>query len=155
MKPLINLIVIAVLTTFTPASWAGQETLNQELAQARAATAKYHDVDRAIADGYVVASGNEPGEGVHYVNFALVDGVFDIDHPEALLYQVLPNGKLQLAALEYVVPLSLSATAPEGFTGAEDVWRPNSEGFGLWEMTAWIWLNNPDGMFAQLNPRIP
>ena len=53
MKPLINLIVIAVLTTFTPASWAGQETLNQELAQARAATAKYHDVANAIADGYV------------------------------------------------------------------------------------------------------
>lgn len=89
MKPLINLIVIAVLTTFTPASWAGQETLNQELAQARAATAKYHDVANAIADGYVEFGDNESGEGVHYANFSLVDGVFDINHPDLLLYRVL------------------------------------------------------------------
>jgi hypothetical protein len=148
------LSAFALLSTVMLTSRAGPNSLQQELAQARAATALYHDVDRAIADGYEDI-GYESGEGHHYVNFALVDGVFDIEHPEVLLYAVGPNGKLKLAGLEYLVPLTLSANAPEGFTGSEDLWREDSEGAGLWEMTAWLWLNNPVGQFAILNPRIP
>jgi hypothetical protein len=35
------------------------------------------------------------------------------------------------------------------------LWREDSEGFGLWELNVWLWLDNPDGMFAAKNPRIP
>ena len=42
------------------------ETL-AELARARNATAKYHDVAVAVADGYV-QRGYGPGEGFHFVN---------------------------------------------------------------------------------------
>ena len=128
---------------------------HSELAQTRAATAQYHDVDSALADGYVDINECAPGEGCHIVNFGLIDCEFEADRPEILVYAPAPGGRLRLAAVEFVVPLSCAADAPEGYVGDEDAWREDSEGFGLWEMTAWMWLANPDGMFAQTNPRVP
>jgi len=129
---------------------------NQQLAMARRGTAKYHDIAQAEADGYVNINVYESGEGLHYVNFALVDGTFDPEHPEVLLYAPVPHeNRMELVAVEYVVPLSLSSGAPAGFTGDADVWRENSEGLGLWELNAWIWLHNSEGIFAFHNPRVP
>jgi hypothetical protein len=127
----------------------------QELATARAATAKYHDVDRALADGYINVNDYEPGEGFHFVKPPLIDGNFSPDEPEILLYAPVPNeNRLELVAVEYAVPLALSATAPSGFSGDADTWRVNDE-HGVWEMTAWVWLHNSNGMFAHTNPRVP
>lgn len=129
----------------------------KDLARARAATAAYHDVDQAIADGYqnLDTAGCVPGEGCHFANLALVDCEFEADRPEILLYAPAPGGdSFRLAGVEYVIPLACSAQAPEGFPGDADEWREDSEGFGLWEMTAWLWLNNADGMFAEANSRI-
>lgn len=131
-------------------------TTNQQLAQARRATAKYHDIAQAEADGYVNINIYEGGEGLHYVNFGLVDATFDPAHPEVLLYAPVPHeNRMELVAVEYVVPLSLSSAPPAGFAGNADVWRENSEGLGLWELNAWIWLNNSNGIFAFKNPRVP
>ena len=127
----------------------------QELARARAATAKYHTVEQAVADGYVDFGLYIPGEGLHYLKPSLIDGIFDPEEPEILLYELGPGGRLRLVAVEYLVPLALSADAPEGFTGDLDVWREDTEEFALWELTAWIWLNNPAGIFEFLNPRVP
>ena len=44
-------VLIAVGTT--PTLRATSETVHGELAQARAATALYHDVEQALADGYI------------------------------------------------------------------------------------------------------
>jgi hypothetical protein len=127
----------------------------QELAIARAATAKYHDVARAEADGYINTGDYEPGEGLHYVKPSLIDGTFSPDEPEVLLYAPVPNeNRLELVAVEYAVPLVLTATAPAGFSGDADVWRRNEE-IGVWELTAWVWLHNSNGMFAHSNPRVP
>ena len=129
---------------------------NEQLAQARRGTAKYHDIEQAEADGYVNINVYESGEGLHYVNFSLVDATFDPEHPEVLLYAPVPHeNRMALVAVEYVVPLSLASTAPDGFSGDADVWRENSEGLGLWELNAWIWLNNSNGIFAFHNPRVP
>jgi hypothetical protein len=129
---------------------------NQQLAQARRGTAKYHDISQAEADGYVNINIYEGGEGLHYVNFGLVDGIFDPEHPEVLLYAPVPHeNRMALVAVEYVVPLSLTTGPPSGFAGDADVWRENSEGLGLWELNAWIWLNNKDGIFAFKNARVP
>jgi hypothetical protein len=137
-----------------PADDLGAAT-NEELAIARAATAKYHDVAQAVADGYVNVNDYEPGEGFHYVKFPLIDETFNPDEPEVLLYAQVPNeDRLELVAVEYAVPLPLSATPPAGFTGDADVWRENDE-IGVWEMTAWVWLHNSNGMFAHTNPRVP
>jgi hypothetical protein len=129
---------------------------NQQLAQARRGTAKYHDIAQAEADGYANINVYESGEGLHYVNFALVDANFDPEHPEVLLYAPVPHeNRMELVGVEYVVPLNLSSGAPQGFTGDADVWRENSEGLGLWELNAWVWTHNSNGMFAFKNPRVP
>src|SRR5262245_28670170 len=64
---------------------------NQELAMARSATAKYHDPARAEADGYININAYEPGEGFHFVKPSLIDGTFNPDEPEVLLYAPVPN----------------------------------------------------------------
>ena len=148
-------ILFTLLCSSILASRAGDAELQQELAWARAATANYHNIDLAIADGYVLAGDSVPGEGIHYANFALIDGNFEIERPESLIYTVGPNGQLRLAGVEYLVLKEFSEEAPAGFTGDEDMWRDDSEGLGSWELNVWIWLNNPDGIFAATNPRIP
>jgi hypothetical protein len=131
--------------------------INRELAAVRSATARYHDVAQAEADGYVNINLYEPGEGFHWVKPSLVDGVFEAERPEILLYaQVAGENRLQLVAVEYIVPLTLSPGAPpSGFTGTADEWREDTETFGMWELTVWIWEHNPSGMFKQHNPRVP
>ncbi len=127
----------------------------EALQRARRATDKYRDIAQAEADGYVNINVYEQGEGLHYVNFALVDGTFDPEHPEVLLYAPVHHANcLELVAVEYVVPLNVSAQAPAGFRGGADVWRENSEGLGLWELNAWIWMPNSNGVFAFKNPRV-
>jgi len=126
-----------------------------ELARARNATAKYHDVAVALADGYV-QKGYGPGEGFHFVNASLMDCTFDLEHPEILLYIPSDEG-LKLVGVEYSVPNKCTATAPEGFTGDADEWEgPNAEGRPMWALIAWLWLGNPNGVFAEPpHPNIP
>ena len=127
-----------------------------ELASARRATAKYHDIAQAEADGYVSFELYESGEGFHYLKFSLLDATFDPTQPEMLLYSPVPGeNRLELAGVEYLVPIALSPDAPAGFTGDADEWRNDMEGFGLWELNSWIWLHNPEGVFADRNPRVP
>ena len=126
---------------------------NRELAQARNGTAKYHDFDRAYDAGYRFLH-CEDGEGLEFLNEALLDCTFDIENPEALHY--IPHGNgLKLVGVEYVIPTACTATPPEGFTGDEDEWEFMAEGLPIWAMRAAIWLPNPEGMFAEDNPRIP
>ena len=42
---------------------------------------------------------------------------------------------------------------PEGFTGDDDVWELESP-FPFWVLNEWISLNNPNGMFTLLKPRV-
>jgi len=121
----------------------------QQLAAARNATARYHDVELAIADGYVLSSPNVPGEGFHYVNRNLIDCNFEPERPEVLLYVPSGNG-LRLVGAEYSIPIACSPTAPpEGFAGDADEWEFMAEGRPIWARVAWLWLGNPNGIFAE------
>lgn len=133
---------------------SSNSVLNKELALARASTAKYHNIQKALADGYVDINLYIPQMGWHFLNQGYLDENFEVDKPELLVYANKPGGGYRLVAVEYAVPLSLSTTAPEGFTGNEDVWHENT-GAGLWTLHAWVWLNNPNGIFADFNPRVP
>lgn len=153
------LLVVGVPATTGTTSAAPNATVdnlapitNHELALARSATAKYHDFDRAVDEGYEFLQ-CVPGEGLEYVNWSLVDCTFDIEHPEALHYIEQGNG-LKLVGVEYVMPVACTATAPEGFTGDADEWEPEAEGLPIWALRAALWLPNPEGMFAEHNPRI-
>ena len=130
--------------------------VQSELAKARGATAKYHSIAAAEADEYVDIHVFVPGQGFHYLNFGLLDATFEADKPEILVYARVPHENcLQLVAVEYAVPISLSPNGPpEGFPGDDDKWDRNEE-FGLWTLHAWVWFQNPNGMFAEVNQRVP
>ena len=154
MKTLfLSLLVLSLIsTTLATPSDLSAENLS-DLARARKATARFSRVEQAEAEGYINLNFCEEGEGCHWLNPSLLDGEFDPSKPEILLYLRDGDG-WRLVGVEYVVPLTLSpGIAPEGFPGAADAWREDSEGVGLWELTAWIWLHNPNGMFEQHNPR--
>jgi hypothetical protein len=136
-----------VINYYSGLSW--QTTM--ELQQARAATAKYRNIDNAIRDGYADIAVDVQHMGHHYMNASLVDGTFDIRHPEILVYNRDENGKQVLVAVEYAVPLT--DPMPEGFTGSADVWNGTS-GFPLWLVHAWVWAYNPDGVFNWTNESV-
>jgi hypothetical protein len=113
-------------------------TVNQQLAGARAATARYHDADAAIADGYVNMGVNPfEGEAVEFLNFGLLDCTLDALHPEALRY-VQSGNRLRLVAVEYSLPMACSATPPEDFLpGAGEL---ESEVVApAWTLAVYIW----------------
>jgi len=125
-----------------------------ELEAVRQATARYLDVDQAVADGYVDIGVFFPNMGWHYLKEGLLDDRFDATAPELLVYADDPcGGKRRLVAVEYAIPLALSKRAPAGFTGPADVWTVNTT-FGLWTLHAWVFEYNPDGVFAGYNPRV-
>lgn len=142
------------------------------LAGIRAATAKYHRVEVAIAAGYAttVACAASPAGamGVHYVNAGLLgapvpggDATIDPLRPEVLVYEPMPNGRFRLVAVEYLVWRAAwdAAHPDEGPTllGVPFVESFGSAAHGLpdhYELHVWLWRHNPSGMFAQWNPNV-
>jgi hypothetical protein len=123
-----------------------------ELQQAKIATARYNNIENAIADEYVDINVIVPHMGYHFMKSSYVDGNFEITKPEILVYSLNPSsGHMQLVAVEYAIPNT--EPQPEGFTGSYDVWD-NNAGFGLWLLHAWVWEYNPDGVFSPMNPNV-
>ena len=127
----------------------------KQLAEVRAATAKYHDVEEAVAAGYVPASPcvalpTGPAMGIHYVNFDKVtDSSLNVNEPEVLVYLPEADGGVRLVAVEYMIPQAMVTELPELY-GRK--FHPGP--MGTWTLHAWVWRNNPDGMFADFNPKL-
>jgi hypothetical protein len=147
---------LALLLAATPAYAGGQS----ELAEARRGTAKFHDVSKAEPAGYVSTldllgcfqSPGVGGMGLHYVDFSIVDGTVEAGSPEALVYEMRANGKLKLVAHEYLVPSELvDPNNPPALFGHH--FHPHPV-LPFWILHAWVWQPNPDGMFADWNPRV-
>ena len=167
-KSLIGVAAIAIVLLATPSSANAGAA---DLSTASAATARFHQLSAANDAGYTILVRDlggitciaNPGVGVmgiHYVNgLALGDAVLDPAKPEALVYQPLPNGKLRLVALEYIV--FQGAWLQAGNTAGPRLFDqplkliPMGNRYGLppfYEIHAWIWQHNPDGMFKDWNP---
>ena len=138
---------------------AGGAGHHAALAALRRVTARYHDIDAAIADGFVpVTAGcaEEEGGEVMPIPYANIGRLFDerIDPllPDALLYEPTANGRMRLVGVELAIPFSQwTAPEPPTFLGAE---LQREEELGVYGLHIWIWGNNPEGMFAEGNPRI-
>jgi len=128
----------------------------QELQQARAATARYRNINNAFRDNYQDIGLVMPNMGYHFMKSEFVDSVFDPKNPELLVYNKNEDGSFELVAVEYAVPIDpLSPnTPPNGFTGINDEWDFNTLDTGLWTLHAWVWKNNPDGVFNMTNPLV-
>ena len=128
------------------------------IATIRRVTARYHDLDAALADGFAFlhgceVRGDEGPVGELYVHFdRLLDGVIDPASPDALLYQPTENGSRKLIGVELAIPYPMwTESQPPQFMGAE--FQPEDE-FGVWGLHVWAWNRNPEGMFAESNPNV-
>lgn len=147
------------------------------IAKARAFTARYHDPRTAVEDGYEPSDVCVPGMGYHYVKNSLtMDLNVSETEPEILLYADSPDG-LKLVGVEYfapalveilplvVVPWFAEEAPIGGFYNEAPVLfgehmfdgpMPGHSSEMPWhyDLHAWIWEHNPDGMFSPHNPRI-
>jgi hypothetical protein len=146
--------------------------LEDELAQVRQVTAQFHRLEAATDAGYELGYLNGSGVkiitgcvahptagamGYHYFNKELIDDlVVDPLKPEGLVYAPGPDGRLQLAAVEYVVPGL--ASNPPGVSEPPTVFGMDMvilvPAVGFYTLHAWVWRHNPAGMFAHWNPEV-
>lgn len=136
----------------------GTEQCLKDVAAARRATAKYHEFQRALDDGFFQASPcvEVPGLGAmgfHFLNLARVlDFAANPAGPELLLYLPDEEGVMQLVGVEYSVP-DIGQGRPTLFD--LPMQGPEDRGGGpAYERHAWIWQHNPAGMFQPFNPRL-
>lgn len=153
------IFVILIVATVSIASTSGRA----ELAQVRAATARFHQLETAQAAGYHLVDGldhcfDNPGVGAmgyHYINVALLDLSLDPLQPEAMVYATNPNGHFKLGAVEYIVPAAewdaAGNTEPPMVLGHH---LHLNEALGVYVLHAWIWQHNPNGMFEDWNPGV-
>ncbi len=169
---IITLILASGAAALATAPAFGHDTntntnTNRAFAEVRQATAKYHNVDRALQDGYVRVSDcvEVPGVGAmgyHYLNRALAkDPAIDPRKPEQLLYAPKPGGGLRLVGVEY-----FKVDADQDSSTDDD--RPTVAGIPLegpmpghgpgmpvhYDLHVWLWKHNPNGTFAQFNPNV-
>ena len=142
-----------------------------DLALIRAATARYQNIDKAFADGYIddgfgcidaTSFGLDPSEGgmgFHLINWALHDDpATDPLRPDLLVYEpaASAHGKPKLVALEWEVfrPDWWGAgnTEPPSLLGQEFE-SFDFDGLEIFGLHVWLWRNNPSGLFADFNPK--
>jgi hypothetical protein len=155
MLALLSLVSVGAIASEASAQSArARETLVEHV---RSANTRFKDVSVAVAEGYAAipcASGIDGGAmGVHYVNpNYLKDQVPDVNRPQAVMYEPMPDGKMALVAVEYITfkgPASLEGQL-FNFNGA-----PNRYGLDpFYELHVWAWRPNPRGPYADMNPDV-
>ena len=173
MSPRIALAACCAIVLMTTAALAASPGTSAqadagaaELAGVRAATARYHDVARALRDGYVPAgSCEEEAEGamgIHYLHPQLAaDTDVDPRRPEILTFEPQVDGSLRLIGVEWFV-----ADTDQELATDDD--RPSVLGHAFdgpmlghvpgmpvhYDLHAWVWRPNPLGAFAKWNPSV-
>ncbi len=131
----------------------------------REATQKYTDVNAAINAGYhpvlgCVSGPDHGAMGVHYVNASLLNGEVDATQPQALIYEPLGGGKMQLVGVEFIVDASTwqkkNAAPPELYQQLfQLIVSPNRYGLNtFYELHVWAWQDNPNGAFVDWNNKV-
>lgn len=154
-----------------------------QLEAVRAATERYRDHAAAVADGYARFGRDAPLMGEHWYRRDLVHAPLDLARPSTLQYGWV-DGRRTLMGVAWTVYRSADEPLPEGFAGSADVWHVHdvqrigevlTEGRPvlrrivqrarrrqgtdarphLTMLHAWVWLENPDGVFALEHRALP
>ncbi|MGH9258350.1 MAG: hypothetical protein ACRD08_00405 [Acidimicrobiales bacterium] len=124
----------------------------------RAATARFVSLDSAVAAGYTrdvaqcYADDGHGAMGFHHANRGLWDARIEVERPEILLFE-RSGGRYVLNGVEYIVPYSRwprDSIAPTVMGQA----LKRSDDLRLWYLHAWIWTENPSGLFADWHPAV-
>lgn len=165
--------LVAALVICVPAGGAAQprdSSAAQFVEIARRATARFRDIDVAIAESYVRVGPDFPAMGEHWVNGELLlKARIDPSRPAILTYITI-GGQRALTGAVYALALRPEEQPPATLPGQwhDHVGTVDEESllFGhdrvsgddelrLVVMHAWLWVENPAGMFATDNWALP
>ncbi len=166
-------VAVFVLVAAAPVPARAQDTATF-LATAREATARFRDRAVAAGEGYRAIGPDFPSMGEHWVNIALVaEGAFDPARPQILEYASF-GGRPVLVGVAWALPVgngrALPAFPPDGHAWHYHGGTVDDESFvashgdpghhppgraTLAILHAWLWADNPDGMFATDNWALP
>jgi hypothetical protein len=169
----------------SPLAPADSVRLARELDAVRAATARYRDHANAVRDGYRLFGSESPLMGEHWYRRDLVPLALDLAHPSTLQYATVGGRKVLVGVAYTVyrrpgdaLPDGFAGAADHWHThdiarlaDAATADRPllhwlvqrriqrgrlGPDGRTLLSMVhAWVWLDNPDGVFAQQQRALP
>jgi hypothetical protein len=158
----------ALVLLLAPLGAAAEDGATPLIDKVRNATARYIDLNVALAEGFVPAtpcvSGPDTGAmGVHFVlSSRITAGVLNAEQPEALIYEPMANGAMRLVGVEFIVLESVwAAKNPAGTVPALDgnllnyIAAPNRYGLpAFYEIHVWAWEANPKGSYADWNTQV-
>jgi hypothetical protein len=133
--------------------------VDQGVRALRAATLPFQTIDSAAAVGYTrqvqdcLVHEHHGAMGYHHTNPRLMDAKVEVDKPEILLYERLPNGDYRLNGVEFIVPFRAwprDSVAPTVM--GQTMHREDNLNF--WYLHVWSWKQNPDGLFANFHPAV-
>lgn len=166
----VTLFIAIVTPSHATGPVARRETF---LDSARTATSRYRDVAVAIGDGYRLVGEDFPGLGEHWVNLAtLAGGELRADAPPVLIY-VRRKGEAILAGVAYTAFLRQGEAYPD-LPAPARYWHEHNGSIAeaslplshhqmhsagtetrLAVLHAWIWLENPAGVWEPDNWSLP
>jgi len=166
-------VILSLASMTAVGSAAAQDQHKAQIDALRKSLEKYQDYKVAVRDLYLSTVGcvHYSGEkianhmeyakgamGVHFVNLT-VKGPPDPMKPNVLIYE--PVGKkLKLVAVEWLVPVTPETKqAPtlfgQTFMGPMEGHEPLiPKEFVHYDLHAWLFKDNPLGMFAATNPKV-
>ena len=180
-RPILSAAVIAVLNPIPLVAQRGPSSdgapPTRFIAEAREGTRRYQLQETAIADGYRRVGVDFPAMGEHWVNLQRVMAdSFAAPEPSVLVY-VRVNGRPTLAGVAYTALLE-PGERPPSFPPARRFWHEHNgtvaeESFPIGHhatdvgggtdggalrlaiLHAWVWMQNPEGVFATDNWTLP
>jgi hypothetical protein len=154
-------------------SVSAEEPYQRDIDALRQSLLKYRDVYTAVRDGYFSTVGcvhydgmkmegqvdyQKGGMGIHFVNTSLVGPKPDPMRPSILMYEPR-DGKLELIGVEWIVPMNSVKERPklfgQDFLGPMEGHEPIiPKEFAHYDLHAWLFKENPLGLFAATNPEV-
>jgi hypothetical protein len=148
-----------------------------DLDAAKAATGRFHSLSVAGHAGYgrppapaplheCISKAGSGAMGFHYIKGSLLDTTLDPTRPEALVYAPDANGKLHLAALEFVTfqdawntdhPGTMPMLFGQEFMPVNAVPGTDLTVYNIppfYMLHVWLWNSNPSGLFNPWNPSV-
>ena len=158
MKKLGTITLTLAALTLAAAPAAAQERAWTELDDVRQATGAYHSLDTAVADGFVpfdLEGGDNAtcfeseagGMGIHYVRN--IDDNVSANDPEAMVYEITPDGATRLVGVEYIVPQEFVEDEDGNVMALPSVLGQDFHKHSflpVYILHAWVWENNPAGV---------
>ena len=168
-------MAVLALTSIALGSVAARSS---DLGAAKVATARFHSLTQAGNAGYglppagvplhnCISHGADGAMGFHYIKGSLLDTTLEPTKPEALVYAPDADGKLHLAALEFVTfqdawnadhPGEMPMLFGQEFMPVNAL--PNNNGLTVYNIPpfymlhVWLWNDNPSGLFNPWNPSV-